>query len=94
MVHRGRSYDHPGNRKFHDSARQFLDFYMESHSNVEKMTVAKFLVDAVHKRGGRFLRRQDCERDMAHGVSYVELNPEEALQRARDLLNRLRRDTR
>ncbi|KAL7565677.1 hypothetical protein ACA910_019768 [Epithemia clementina (nom. ined.)] len=88
-VRRGKSYDHPGNREFHKMAREFHDFYIEAQSNVEKAAVTNFLVEAVHKRGGRFLRRQDNEHNLAEGVSYVELSTEEARQKTRDVLIRL-----
>jgi hypothetical protein len=35
------------------------------------------------------LQRQDCERNLAEGVSYVELTPDEARQKTRDVFIRL-----
>lgn len=86
---RGKAYDHPGNREFQKLVREYHDFYIEAQSHVEKAVVANFLLEAVHKRGGRFLQRQDCERNLAEGVSYVELTPDEARQKTRDVLIRL-----
>ena len=75
-------------------ARKFHDFYINAKSNVEKATVANFLVDGIHKGGGRFLRRQDCEQDLQEDVTYVELTPDEARRQARNVLIRLCRGKR
>ncbi|KAL7565680.1 hypothetical protein ACA910_019771 [Epithemia clementina (nom. ined.)] len=88
-VRRGKNFDHPGNRAFFELAQKFHDFYLVAHSNIEKATVTNFLVDAVRKKGGRFLRRCDCQQDLAEGIAYAELTPEEARQRTRDVLIRL-----
>ena len=87
--YRGKCFDYPGNLVFHEWARQFHDIYAGAKSNLEKTTVTSFLVQAVYRRGGRFLRRHDCEHDLAQQVSYLELTPEQARLKTRDLLIRV-----
>eukprot|EP00523_Entomoneis_sp_CCMP467_P016741 CAMPEP_0168785724 /NCGR_PEP_ID=MMETSP0725-20121227/10900_1 /TAXON_ID=265536 /ORGANISM="Amphiprora sp., Strain CCMP467" /LENGTH=377 /DNA_ID=CAMNT_0008835843 /DNA_START=69 /DNA_END=1202 /DNA_ORIENTATION=+ len=86
---RGRAYEPAGNKNFRELVKKYHDFYQEAESKTEKTAVIGFIVNEVHKAGGRFLRRHDCEFDLQEGVTWVELSAEEASRKTRDNLIRM-----
>lgn len=86
---RGKGYDPPGNKAFREIVRKYHDFYLKATSKTEKNTVITFILEQVKATGARFLRRNDAEDDMANGVSWVSLLPQEEHQKVRDLLIRM-----
>lgn len=56
-------FDHPGNRAFHRIKHKLQDAYLaannNSNSNDSKKAISQELVDEVHHRGGRFLKKEE-----------------------------------
>ena len=61
-------YQHEGNQRFHELKQTIQPRYLEAAKD-GKVSISQSLVDAIHDRGGRFLKYDDSK-----GMWYVVLN--------------------